>query len=257
MPFEPAGLPTGERIVTPMLPFELELTLEGYTLIVYSLPPDALRALLPEGLEPATTGLDGVERAWLSVFIGRNVLKRVGGWPALPLALNQVNYRAYVQLREGHGLVILRSVVGYAHLPRALALPLDLAARAFFNYPVEFAEFHFAPTFADQQLVCVEAEIPGELAVRVESTGYEPDTPGFALPKEAVAWLADVPEAYLPLGREAYRQLVSPHPPLRPTAGVLLDGRFEWLEAQLGDPRLLAQPATIYMQACPPFPVHA
>ncbi|HEY9724208.1 MAG TPA: DUF2071 domain-containing protein [Oscillatoriaceae cyanobacterium] len=256
MPFEPSGLPTGEHVVTPMLPFEVDLTLEGYTLIVFSLPPERLQALLPPGLEPATTTLDGVERAWLSIFLGRNVLRRIGGWPALPFRLNQVNYRAYVRLREGHGLVILRSVVGFERLPRALALPLELSARAFFKYPVEFAEFHFEPTFSEKHLVRVAAEVPGELSVSVESTGLEPETPGFALPKEAIAWLADVPEAYFPLGHADYRQLLSPHPPLAPTGGVLLRGKFDWLAEKLGDARLLAHPTSIYMQAGPPFPVY-
>jgi hypothetical protein len=234
----------------PVLPFEIDLDVEGYALITYPVSPARIAAHLPPGLAPSTSMLDGHPTAWLSVFLGRNIVRRMGGWPALPITFNLVNYRTYVQGPEGRRLFIFKSFMG----PELLAL----GARLLPQLPAEPAPFFFAPRIVGDRLLALEAEVgdgASELRVVLETMQDDPWTPGFPTPGTAVDYLGNVAEALFPLPTGGCGQMFTSHPPLTPEGGRLLEARYAWLaEAGLLTPAQAQTPASVFMQGLVPFP---
>lgn len=234
----------------PLLPFEVGLEIEGYALINYPVPPDRIAQRLPAGLAPATTLLDGRSTAWLSVFLGRNVIRSIGGLPALPLSVNLVNYRTYVQGPNGRRLFIFRSLMGPELLARG--------ARILPQLPAEPAPFYFAPRITDGRLLSLEAEVGDvgeDLTVELETMSDAPWTPGFATPEAAVDFLGNVPEALFPLPDGRCGQMFTDHPPLTPEGGRLVSGHYRWLEQEgLLSASEARSPASVFLQGHVDFP---
>lgn len=235
------------RIRPPTLPFELDFDIEGYTLINYALPPERLQGVLPDYFVPLTTRVHGRERAWFSLFMGRLLLRRIGGMPALPLRFHQINYRTYIALEEGHALYIFRSLVGPALLAQGM--------RLLPGFPATGMDVEYDLTWADDRLVRVEATAGDELAVFVEYAGADPVTPGFSSSEEAVRVLGDVPDAYFPMPDDRFGLMRASHPPLTPQAGVLSTARLDWATRHglLTEDEVLS-PESVFMQGCAAFP---
>nr|AHZ45644.1 DUF2071 protein [uncultured bacterium] len=234
----------------PVLPFEVGLEIQGYVLINYPLPPERLAPHLPPGLVPALTTLDGQATAWFSVFLGRNVVRTIGGWRAFPLEFNLVNYRTYVEGPEGRRLFIFRSLMG----PQLLAV----GARLLPQLPADPHPFYFAPRIVDDRLLALEAEVgeaAHELRVVVETMDDAPWTPGFETPEAAVNFLGNVREGLFPLPDGRAGQMFTSHPPLAPEGGRLLEARFDWPRwHQILTSPELRRPASVFMQGRVDFP---
>lgn len=234
----------------PIFPFEVELELQGYVLVNYPVAPARIAARLPTGLQPVLTELDGKPTAWFSVFIGRNVVRSIGGLPAIPIEFNLVNYRTYVEGPRGRRLFIFHSLMG----PELLAL----GARMLPQLPAEGQPFYFAPRIQDGRLLALEAEVGDgaeALRLRVENLEDDPWTPGFDNPETAVAFLGNVPEALYPLPDGRLGEMVTHHPPLHPEAGRLIVGHFDWPQRHgILSAQAAGRPASVFMQDRVPFP---
>lgn len=235
------------RIRPPVLPFELDFAIEGFTLLNYALPPARLQGVLPDYFVPLTTEVHGERKAWFSLFLGRLILRHVGGMPAVPLRFHQINYRTYLVQDQGHALYIFRSLIG----PPLLARGLQLLP----GFPAHGTDVDYLLTWADEQLMRVEAHAGDEVEVFVEYSGPEPVTPGFASPQEAVRVLGDVPDAYFPLADHRVGLMQSPHPPLAPQAGSLSMARLDWLTHHdvLTEAEVM-RPESVFLQGCACFP---
>ncbi len=240
------------RIRLPVVPARVDLAVEGFTLINWAVPPERLAAVLPPGLVPTVMVVGRQRIAWLSVFLGRVVMRAVGGVPVPPLAFHQLNYRTYVEGPHGRRLWIFRSVIG----PR----PAALAARLAPGFPAQAKAFQFVPHLSGGRLLGVEAEVGkagAELDLAAEAIDDAPWTPGFATPEAAVDLLGNVPEALYPLGGDRFGLMVANHPPLRPEAGRLVRARLGWLVRQelllLSE---VAYPASVFLQAEVLLPTH-
>jgi hypothetical protein len=236
----------------PLLPVPLGVVLEGYTLISWAIPPERLKGLLPPMFRPATTVLDGRPVAWFSAFVGRNRLRTVGPFPALPLRFAQLNYRTYVQHADGHGLYFLKSVVGD---------PLAAAGlRALAQFPADWRPFEYTPTIRGDRLAHVSAKVGfggSEADLDAESTGEAPATAGFASSEASVAFLGDVGVAAFSRGAGRFGTMISVHPPLRPEGGRLNHARLAWpVERGLLTPDEVARPDSVLMQAMVDFPTY-
>jgi hypothetical protein len=234
----------------PIFPFEVELEIQAYTLVNYPVAPQRIAERLPAGLRPAVTELEGRPTAWFSVFLGRNVVRRIAGLPALPIEFNLVNYRTYVEGPEGRRLFIFHSLMG----PQLLAMGVRMLPQL----PADPEPFYFAPRIQDDRLLALEAEVGDgaeALRLQVEALDDEPWTPGFAWPQAAVEFLGNVPEALYPLPDGRLGQMFSPHPPLRPEAGRLLVGHFDWPQRHgILSAQAAGRPASVFLQASVPFP---
>ena len=238
------------RIRRPRIPFRFDIELEGYTLINYALPPERLASWIPADAKLATRTWAGKRHGWLSLFLGINRLRGIAGFPAVPLQFPMLNYRTYVETDHGHALYIFRSVIGSEAATRG--------ARMYPQLPAESLPFHFDLDWQDGRLEGVEATVGrdgSELHLELMRSGAVPDTHGFAGPQEAVDWLGNVPDAFFPAGGDRLGLMYSPHPPLEPCGGRLLDARLPWAESQgllSADEALL--PDGIFMQGRAPFP---
>lgn len=237
------------RIRPPILPFEVEFDIEGFTLVNYAVSPARFRGVLPDYFIPVTTEVRGEERAWFSLFMGRLLIRKVGGMPAVPLHFQQINYRTYIAQDEGHALYIFRSLIG----PPLFAQ----GARLLPGFPAHGTDVTFDLTWADDQLARVEAHAGDELEAFVEYAGSEPVTPGFASPEEALRTLVNVPDAYFPLPDDRFGLMHSPHPSLTPQAGTLSAARLSWLTQHgvLTEDEV-ARPESVFLQGCVPFPTY-
>jgi hypothetical protein len=213
------------RIRRPRIPFRFDLELVGYTLLCYALPPERLRPWIPPDAALATRTWAGKTHGWLSIFLGYNRLRGIAGLPAFPVQFPLLNYRTYLETDNGHALYIFRSVIGSEALTRG--------ARLYPQLPAESQPFRLDLDWNDDRLQGVEATVGrggSELHVRVMRSGEAPDTHGFASPQEAVTFLGNVPDAFFPAGEDRLGLLYSPHPPLHPSGGRLLDARLPWAE---------------------------
>lgn len=238
------------RIRRPRIPLRFDIELEGFTLLNYALPPERLRRWIPPDASLATRSWAGKTHGWLSIFLGRNRLQGIAGLPAFPVQFPMLNYRTYLETDHGHALYIFRSVIGSEILTRGALLYPQL--------PAESQPYRLAFDWQDDRLQGVEATVGAdgsELHVKVVRSGAAPDTHGFAGPQEAVSYLGDVPDAFFPTGDGRLGLLYSPHPPLHPAGGRLLDARLPWA-AEHGllttDEALL--PDGIFMQGRAAFP---
>ncbi len=237
------------RIRPPVLPFSVDFDIEGFTLLNYAVPPARLQGVLPDYFIPLTRRVEGHERAWLSVFMGRLLLRRVGGMPAVPIQLHQINYRTYIVQDEGHALYIFRSLIGPALYAQGLRILPGL--------PAHGVDVTYDLTWADEQLARVEAKAGDELELFLEYAGPTPVTPGFASAEAAVQVLGDVADAYFPLPDDRFGLMHSPHEPLRPQGGTLSTGRLDWLTRhEILTPDEVLTPASVFMQGCAPFPTY-
>ncbi len=235
----------------PILPFRVDLDIEGFTLVNWELPAYRLARWLPEGLELAEREADYGQVAYLSVFVGRNVFRRVGGVPALPLRLPQLNYRTYVRTATGRALYIFRSIVGVHPLGRGLRLLPGLAGEA--------QEFRFDVADEDEESWHLEVRVGpdgSELSLALDAEPGLRPIRGFAEPEEAVRFLGNVQEALYPRGAGALGLMRSLHPPLAPWAGKLRDARFDWLvERGILTPLEARYPLCTFVQRVARFPV--
>ncbi|MBM3268074.1 MAG: DUF2071 domain-containing protein [Candidatus Sericytochromatia bacterium] len=233
----------------PMLPFSLDLDIEGFTLVSWELPPYRLARWLPPGLELAERDAEHGRVAYLSVFVGRNVVRRIGGLPAFPFRIPQLNYRTYVRTADGPALFIFRSIVGAHPLGRGLRLLPALSG--------EVMDFSFALDDDEEPSVEVKVGRDGdELAFRVSADqGLQPIR-GFASPEEAIRFLGDVRDALYPQGEDTVGLMLSQHPPLAPVAGHLRDPHFNWLiDRGILTPLEARYPLCTLFQRDAPFPV--
>lgn len=241
---------TAAQVRPLILPFPMDVMLEGFTLLNYPVPPERLRPHVPRDVRLVARKIDGQPMAWLSLFIARNILRGVGAMPAVPLRFTQLNYRTYLETEEGYALYLFRSVVG-----SDFAAP---AFRIFPQLPALSLPFGFDLGWDEDRLSSVEARVGiggSELEFRAES--QQASVPeGFSSFDDAVDFLGNVPHLYfsLPDGRLGW--LHSPHPPLRPSAGRLTQARFGWLE-ELG---ILSSEEALrpiaFLQGCAPFPTY-
>lgn len=237
------------RIRPPILPFSVDFDIEGFTLLNYAVPPARLQGILPDYFLPVTRTVHGAECAWFSLFMGRLLLRRVGGMPAVPIPLHQINYRTYIRQDEGHALFIFRSLIGPALFAQGM--------RLLPGFPAHGTDVTYDLAWSDDRLVRVEAKAGDELELFLEYAGPEPVTPGFASPEEGVRMLGDVPDAYFPMPDDRFGLMQSPHPPLTPTAGTLSTGRLDWATRHgLLTPDEVLSPASVFMQGCAAFPTY-
>lgn len=237
------------RIRPPVLPFSVDFDIEGFTLVNYAVPPSRLQGVLPDYFIPVTTEVDGRPHAWFSLFMGRLALRRVGGVPAVPIHLHQINYRTYIVQDEGHALYLFRSLIGPPWFAQGM--------RILPGFPAHGTDVTYDLAWSDDQLVRVEAKAGDELELFIEYAGPEPVTRGFASPADAVRVLGNVPDAYFPLPDDRFGLMHSPHEPLKPQAGTLSTGRLDWATRHgLLSPDEVLAPASVFLQGCAPFPTY-
>lgn len=238
------------QVRNPVLPFQVRAEIEGYTLITYEIEPRVLAPWVPIPLH--TRVVDGKEVAYLSVFLGHLKLRRIGAMPALPVAFNQLNYRTYVRQNTGHALYIFRTILSNDIVARGV--------RLFPHLPGQAQPFAFVVDRHGAEVRRVEAIVGQrgtELEVTIESEGGVPATPGFDDLSAATAFLANVPDAFYPVGERTVGRMVSFHPPITPQGGTLTEARFGWLERQEIVPNGgFTRPQSIMLQANAPFPVY-
>lgn len=228
-------------------PFAVNITMEGYTLINWAIPPDRLASVLPTALQLATTPVMGTEMAWLSIFVGRNIVHGAGLLPLPPTRFDLVNYRTYVRSGDGRSLYIFRSIIG-----RTL---FWAGAKYVLQLPAIERSFVFEAGIEGDRVTHVAAAVEGELAFQIEATGQPPETPGFADASAAVAFLGNVPEAFYSMAGSCLGRMLTSHPPLQPDGGRLLMGAMPWLVNQgLLTAAETAAPASIFLQGRVPFP---
>ncbi|MFP5501456.1 MAG: DUF2071 domain-containing protein [Candidatus Sericytochromatia bacterium] len=229
------------------LPWTIQLELRGYTLLVYRLPEDRLRGLVPAELPLEVFEADGRRMTWLTVFLGENVLKGVAQLPAVPLSFYQVNYRAYVRAEGQTSLYILRSAVSH---------PLVAAgARATLSFPAVWQPVHREAAMTPRQVVRMGAG-GAELTLRTVEDGPLPLIPPFESPEAATAHLADVPVARYAADGRQIKQIQSPHPPIAPQNLRAEQLELRWAnEAGILTAAEAAAPLAIYWQARAAFPL--
>ena len=241
------------RIRRPRIPLRFDLALEGYTLVNYALPPERLARWIPPDAQLKTRTWAGKTHGWLSLFLGINRLRGIAGVPAVPLQFPMLNYRTYIETDHGHALYIFRSVIGSNIATRGI--------RVYPQLPAVSQPFRFELDWnADQEhlLDGVEATVgadASELHLKIMRSGAPPQTHGFPSPEEAVTFLGNVPDAFFPASEDTLGLMYSPHPPLQPDGGRLLDARLPWAEEHgllTADEALL--PDGIFLQGCAPFP---
>ncbi len=238
------------RIRRPRIPFRFDLELEGYTLLSYALPPERLRRWIPPDAELATRTWADKTHGWLSLFLGINRLRGIAGLPAFPMQFPMLNYRTYLETDNGHAIYIFRTVIG--------SVPFTRGAQLYPQLPATSLPFRFDLDWDGDRLQAVDATVgpdASELHVKVMRSGEAPDTHGFASPAEAVTYLGNVPDAFFPASEGTLGLMYSPHPPLHPSGGRLLDARLPWaVEHGLLTTEEALLPDGIFLQGHADFP---
>ncbi len=238
------------QVRNPVLPFPVQMDIEGYTLITFEFEPRVLGSWIPLPLH--TREVRGREVAYLSLFMGTVKVRRIGVMPALPVTFHQLNYRAYVRQNGGHALFVFRSIVSNDIVARGL--------RLFPHLPGQTQPFAYSVDCSSTLVRRVEAivgNLGDELDVAIAAMPGPPETPGFGDCGEATAFLANVPDAFYPADERTLGRMVSFHPPIKPQGGAITSGRFGWLDRQgLRPIGGFNRPQSIMLQAKAPFPVY-